>query len=114
MSFVAGRNARTEGLATAGPGDHTAQRSRRIMAPDVAPGIDAPQAVRDGDEDPATWRSTGADLGDRVLAQVRRHTGDGLPSASLARRHIVKRSRMPSPTRASSGTTRMRAILAKA
>src|SRR4051795_10228864 len=91
MSFVAGRNARTEGLATAGPGDHTAERSRRIMAPDVAPGIDAPQAVRDGYEDPATWRSTGADLSDRVLAQVRRTPATDSPSASLARRHIAKR-----------------------
>jgi DNA helicase IV len=49
-----------------------------VMTPDIAPGIEAPQAVRDGDEDPATWRSTGAGLGDRIVEQIRRHTGDGL------------------------------------
>jgi DNA helicase IV len=47
-------------------------------APEMAPGIDPPQPVRDGDEDPHVWRIAGGDAARHVVAQVRRHRDDGL------------------------------------
>ncbi|WP_328460953.1 UvrD-helicase domain-containing protein [Actinoplanes sp. NBC_00393] len=47
-------------------------------APEMAPGIDPPQPVRDGDEDPHIWEITERNAAQHAVSQVLRHRGDGL------------------------------------
>lgn len=47
-------------------------------APEMAPGIEPPQPVRDGDEDPHIWQVKEALAVQQVVVQVRRHRDDGL------------------------------------
>ena len=47
-------------------------------APEMAPGVEPPQPVRDGDEDPHVWQVTEDAAARHVVAQVRRHRADGL------------------------------------
>jgi hypothetical protein len=59
-----------------------ARRSNGSMtvhrAPEMAPGVEPPQPVRDGDEDPHVWQVTEDAAARHVVAQVRCHRGDGI------------------------------------
>lgn len=47
-------------------------------APETAPGVEPPQPVRDGDEDPHIWQVMEADAARQIVTRVRRHRDDGL------------------------------------
>ena len=47
-------------------------------APEMAPGIEHPHPVRDGDEDPREWLVPAKEAARHVVAQVRRHRDDGM------------------------------------